>query len=108
MSRRGRSGRPVSVGRLLPRALRRLDLDRVVEEQHLVSLWPSVVGEKIAAHTTALDLKRGVFRVAVDSQGWMTQLMFLKPQLLRKLVGRARKGAVKDIRFTLARGPHRA
>ncbi len=101
--RRGRSRKFHRLGEVLPRVMKRLNLDRVVQEQRVVEVWPEVVGEKIAQHTRATSMQRGVLLVLVDNPGWMTQLTFLKPELLRKLAPRARKGIVKDIRFRLSR-----
>lgn len=43
--------------------------------------------------------------VAVDSPAWLTQLTFLKPELLKKVAGRVGKGRVSDLQFVLARAP---
>jgi predicted nucleic acid-binding Zn ribbon protein len=109
MSRKARSGRLASLGQLLPRAVKNLRLGSVVEEQRLLALWPDVAGAKLAEHTRAVSLDRGVLVVAVDDPGWLAQLVFLKPKLLAKVAGRVKKGAVKDLRFTLGRtGPGRS
>ncbi len=88
-----------SVDELLPRVLRRLHLDRVVAEQPAVELWPEVAGEAVARHARARSVDDGVLCVAVDSAGWMTQLTYLKPQLVARLNQRAGRRVVRDIRF---------
>jgi predicted nucleic acid-binding Zn ribbon protein len=109
MSRKARSGRLASLGQLLPLAVKGLRLERAVVEQQLLGLWPEIAGAKLAAHTRAIKLERGVLVVAVDDPGWLAQLVFLKPKLLAKVAGRARKGAITDLRFTLGRtGPSRS
>lgn len=103
MSRKARSGRLASLGQLLPLAVKGLRLQRAVTEQHLLGLWPEIAGAKLAAHTRAIKLERGVLVVAVDDSGWLAQLVFLKPKLLARVAGRTKKGAVRDLRFTLGR-----
>lgn len=103
MSGRERRYRFARLGELLPRAVKSLRLERAVDEQRLLAMWPVVVGPKLAAHTRAASLDRGVLVVLVDDPGWLAQLVFLKPKLLARVAGRARKGAIRDLRFTLGR-----
>ncbi len=105
MLRRRKSRKFRSLGDVLPRVLKRLHLEKVVEAQKLVRLWPEVVGDKIAQHTRALSVEGKTLVVVVDSPGWMTQLTYLKPQLLKKVARQVKRGLVKDIRFVLGSGP---
>lgn len=93
-----------SVDELLPRVLRRLRLDRAVAEQPVVESWPEVAGAAVARHARARSIESGVLYVVVDSAGWMTQLTYLKPQLLAKLNARAGRALVRDIRFVSGGG----
>ena len=88
----------------MPKVVKQLSLNGVVQEQKLLQAWPQVVGERIARHTQALSVNRRILVVAVDSPGWMMQLTFLKPELLRKLAPRAKKDELRDIRFVLGGG----
>lgn len=101
MSRRRKSRRFRSIGDVLPRVLRKLNLEETVKAQKAVQVWPDVVGEKAVRHARALSIEDKTLLVAVDSPGWMTQLIYLKPQLLRRLKQKVKKGVVKDIRFVL-------
>ncbi|UCG43437.1 MAG: DUF721 domain-containing protein [candidate division WOR-3 bacterium] len=97
--RRGRSKRFRRVGQVLPAAVKRLGIDKFIDEERVLELWPKAAGADIAQHTRALSLERGTLRIAVDSPAWMTQLIYLKPQLMRKLTGMAKRRTIKDIRF---------
>jgi predicted nucleic acid-binding Zn ribbon protein len=56
--------------------------------ERLVVAWPDVVGEELAAHSSPVSLSEGgVLRVAVDHQGWATELSFSASQVLGKLGG---------------------
>lgn len=103
MLRRARLRRFRSVGEVLPKVLAKFDLEKVVAGQKAVEAWPGVVGEQIARHARAVGFEQGKLLVVVDNPGWMTQLKYLKPKLIAKLAGLARKGVVSDIRFMLSR-----
>lgn len=96
---RGRSSRFRRLGDVLPQVVRKLRLDAVAAAQPAVNDWPVIVGARIAAHTRAVSIERGVLLVVADSPAWMTQLAYLKPQLLRKLSARVGRDRVTDIRF---------
>jgi predicted nucleic acid-binding Zn ribbon protein len=78
-----------------------------VAAQPAVNEWPRLAGERIAQHARAVAVDRGVLVVVVDSPAWMTQLAFLKPELLRKVAARVGRGRVKDLRLVLGHGPTR-
>ncbi|HDR00422.1 MAG TPA: DUF721 domain-containing protein [candidate division WOR-3 bacterium] len=101
MAKRGRFRR---LDRTIPGVLSRLGLDRDLEEQRLLDAWPGLVDKRIAGHTRAVALERGVLVVAVDSPTWMTQLRFVKSDILRAIAPRFRSGVVRDIRFVHGRG----
>jgi predicted nucleic acid-binding Zn ribbon protein len=89
----------VSLRSALPRVIKGLKLQDTVAQQRVIAAWPAAVGEKVVAHTRALYIERKVLVVAVNSPAWMTQLAFLKPQILRKLAARGGQGLVEDLRF---------
>lgn len=103
MSKRARYTKFTRLGDVLPRVVRGLRLETVVAAQPAVNNWPQIAGASIAAHTRAVLVERGVLVVAADSPAWMTQLVYLKPQLLRKVTARVGRGKVTDIRFILER-----
>ncbi len=45
--------------------------------------------------------------IVVDGPAWITQLRFLKPQLLKKIDARVGKGLITDLRFVLGNGESR-
>ena len=99
MSKRDRSRRWRRLAEVLPGLARSWQLDQALLEQRIASDWPAIVGERLAQHTRALSIEHCVLLIAVDNPVWMTQLVFLKPKLMAKLMPRLPKGVVKDIRF---------
>lgn len=65
--------------------------------------WPQVVGEAVAAHTRPRTLRQGVLVVEVDSPEWATQLRYLEEDLLRRLGRSVRPGVVTGIRAVVRR-----
>lgn len=84
--------------------LKRLGLERTLAAERAVVIWPELVGAKAAEHARAVAVDSGVLIVMVDSPTWSTQLLYLKPQLLKKLDRRLGSGLIKDIRFALETG----
>jgi predicted nucleic acid-binding Zn ribbon protein len=101
MSRPAKSRKFRSVGSVLPRVLKGLKLDRVLAAQPAVDLWPQIAGPKTAEHTRAVEVDGKTLVIIVDGPAWMTQLRFLKPQLIKKIDGRVGKGLITDLRFVL-------
>jgi predicted nucleic acid-binding Zn ribbon protein len=88
------------VGRLLPSILRQLGLEQRFNEQQVLTLWPAVVGDELAARTKATRIDRGVLYVHVDHGAWMQELHFLEKDLIEKLRERAPGVAIEKIRFS--------
>lgn len=69
-----------------------------------VTDWPELVGEAVARHSEAIGVMDKTLLVVVDSPAWMTQLAFLKDQLLEKVDKHIGPGRLTDIRFVLKQG----
>jgi len=101
--RRKKQRRFQTVNETLPRVLRRLGMEDKVLVYRAVSDWKLLVGESIARHTVAIGVEGKTILVAVDSPAWMTQLTFLKDQLLEKICRHIGSQQLTDIRFFLKR-----
>ena len=88
------------LGELLPSILSKLGLDQRFKEQQVLNLWPTVVGEELAARTKATKVNRGVLYVHVDHGAWMQELHFIEKDLLRKLRAQSPGVVLKKIRFS--------
>ena len=91
MDRRGFS----RIGDVLPAVLKSVGLDKKLKERELLSLWPSVVGEEIAARTEAIKIERGVLYVRVTHAAWLQELTFMESEIYKEL----RAAAPDDIEF---------
>jgi predicted nucleic acid-binding Zn ribbon protein len=102
-----------SAAELLPGVYRRLAGRAADEEALLLSLWPVVVGEKVAAQTRPVRLFGATLIVEAASQEWRRQLAWMAGQIIPRLNGAAGKPVVKDVEFRVAgqqapRPPQRA
>ncbi|MBF0124223.1 MAG: DUF721 domain-containing protein [Magnetococcales bacterium] len=67
--------------------------------QGLLRYWRHIFGDQIANHTEPVRLTNGVLVIRVDLSTWMTQLTFLKPEILGKVQQLLPQGSVRDIRL---------
>jgi predicted nucleic acid-binding Zn ribbon protein len=93
------AGEPEKIGGLISNLLSRLGFASRLEKQNAVTMWPNIVGPKIAEETKALRIDGETLVVKVARAAWRQQLTFMKEELLAKLESAVGKGSIKDIRF---------
>jgi len=77
--------------------------DRIAQAS-VIPEWRSLVGAQIANVTEPMSITpQGLLFVAVTTNGWMTELSLLEPELLRRLNERAGRLQIKRIRWQLRR-----
>ncbi|HEX2965618.1 MAG TPA: DUF721 domain-containing protein [Syntrophorhabdaceae bacterium] len=74
-----------------------------LDEIKIFSSWPEMVGERIAAHTRPVNVNNKVLFVEVDDPVWLTQLRYMKREIVNKIDTQIAAGLFKDIRFFLRR-----
>jgi predicted nucleic acid-binding Zn ribbon protein len=72
-----------------------------LSEEEIKSAWQIAAGEKAAAHTKPVSVKRSVLTVNVDASGWLYELTIKKKELLEKLDGRIRGRQLKGLKFRI-------
>jgi hypothetical protein len=77
--------KPEHLGKILQRALRKMDVPLKRTDRRIVALWENAVGPQIAARTLPETFKKGSLHVLVSSTSWLHQLQFLKEEILIKL-----------------------
>lgn len=71
-----------------------------VDEGTVLGRWSQVVGEDIAAHTSAVSVREGVLSVSAESTAWATQLRLLQSQIIAKIAASVGHGVVTSLRIT--------
>jgi predicted nucleic acid-binding Zn ribbon protein len=67
------------------------------------SVWPEIVGDALARHSTPLHLRAGVLRVRVDDPAWGGQFRYLTDTLVSALADRVPDAAIREISVAAAR-----
>jgi len=94
--------RPESLKKVLSEYLDTKGLTRRVNQANAIDDWAEVVGPQIAKVTEALSITPdGTIFVAVTTNGWMTELSLMEPELVRALNSHAGGWRVRKIRFRL-------
>ncbi len=88
-----------NVGDILKKVLEEKGIWNAVKQQEVVEMWEDIVGEKIAAHTEAVKMEKGILWVKVKDSAWLHHLSMLKPQLIKKISRRVHKKVVNDVYF---------
>ena len=96
--------KPEPLSNVLGSFLKESRLDERVEAAQVVPEWESLVGKQIAKVTKPISVTRdGTLFVAVKTNGWMTELSLMEPQILRALNAKAGRVRVRKIRLQLMR-----
>ena len=93
---------PEHLGQALARLIALRGLARVRGESQLQQTWNAVAGERIAGHTKALEIRRGVLHIGVANAPMLGELAsFHKLDLLTKLQADHPDLKIKDLKFKL-------
>jgi predicted nucleic acid-binding Zn ribbon protein len=95
----GRTGRPVKVAKILDDVLANLGLKERMVERELLHAWPEVVGEKIACHSRAVDIKDGILTLRADHAVWRQELTLLMPGIISRYNEIFGSGTVQEVRW---------
>ena len=93
-----------ALGDVLAKLLQDSGLAERVEQAAVVPEWGTLVGPAVAAVTEPLHVTAdGTLFVAVKTNGWMTELSLMEPELLRALNAKPERVPVRRIRWLLRR-----
>lgn len=99
-----RRERPHALGDVLASFLEKSGLAERVEQAQVIPNWAGLVGAQIAAITEPSSITAdGTLFVAVATNGWMTELSLMEPELLRALNAGDTRARVQRIRWFLKR-----
>jgi predicted nucleic acid-binding Zn ribbon protein len=102
MSREDRKQGPIRVDRILDGVLSEYGLDEGVANHGVLSVWSEIVGERVAAHVDAVDLRDGVLLLDTKHGAWRQEITLLLPHIRRECNRRFGDGTVTDIRWVRA------
>jgi predicted nucleic acid-binding Zn ribbon protein len=95
---------PQKLGDVVSGVLTKAGLSDRVAQAAVIPDWPALVGPQIARVTEPLSVTRqGTLFVAVTTNGWMTELSLMEPELLRRLNQRTGRLQIRKIRWQIRR-----
>ena len=89
--------RPVS--RIIQDTLALLGLQDRMQERGVLGQWPKIVGEEIAAHSQAVDIREGVLILEAEHGAWRQELTMLMPRIMEKFNELCGPGTVTEIQW---------
>jgi predicted nucleic acid-binding Zn ribbon protein len=94
-----RKGGVISLSKALHGLLRSWGLDGKIREHQTVDFWDQIVGPRIAEKTQSLRVEDGKMFVRVRTSSWKTELVFMKPDIIKRLNQAVGRKVIKDIIF---------
>lgn len=91
----------VSLQKTLTKVLKEKKITGDLDLFRIFPMWNDIVGDKTAQHTRPVRIKDRILYVEVDDPMWLTQLKYMKIDILEKIDMKIKKGAFKDLRFFL-------
>lgn len=104
-SKRSRKTPPARIGSILTGSFSSLDLKKRLREYRIKKAWAEIVGENISKKARPARLRGKTLHVTVTSSPWMSELRFLKHDIISKINetlgegGEGDKGTVTEIVF---------
>ncbi|MFH1373527.1 MAG: DUF721 domain-containing protein [bacterium] len=90
---------PQSVGGVIEKVVKSLGISGSYHGWLIVSKWPEIVGERVAARSRALRYSEGTLYVAVPDDTWRQELSMEREAILRKIHSYPSGRVVKELRF---------
>jgi len=97
------AGQLEPVGELLRNVLRRLGLERRLEEQRAIEAWPGIVGPAVAEQARAVAIREGVLFVDVATNVWMQELGLMRDSIAERLNAHLGAPLVRKIVLSIER-----
>lgn len=94
----------VSVQDTLQRVLKSYRLSVDMDAYKVFSLWDDIVGRRMADHAVPSKIMEKTLYVEVDDPLWLSQIKYMKGDILGKIDVRIRRGLFQDLKFYLKTG----
>ena len=87
------------IGKALGEFIKDSKIEKGLEQNKAIMIWPEVVGKKIADNTEVCSVESGVVLVKVKTPVWRQELQLQKYDIINQLNKTLTKKTIKDIRF---------
>jgi predicted nucleic acid-binding Zn ribbon protein len=86
---------------VVEKVLKKYRLNGDLDAYRVFQLWNDLVGERIAGHARPVRIDGYALLVEVDDPLWLTQLKYMKQDILGKIAATIKPGALREMRFYL-------
>lgn len=83
--------------------LKRMDRSEDLPKAAVISVWRSVVGDRIADHTYVVGVRKRELLIATDSAAWASELTYMAEELKTRINEGVGQELVGSMRFTVSR-----
>ena len=90
---------------ILDRSLKRLPVNRRLEDYAIWSIWNDTVGPAVARNAQPEKIRNGILFVKVSAPTWMQQLQYMKDLIMAKINERLQRQVVNSIFFMVGTLP---
>ncbi len=88
-----------TIGQALSQLIKDLGIEKEILRNRAITIWPEVVGKKIANISKAEKVVGRTLFVSVKNDSWRNELFFLKKEIIQKLNQKMGKNAIDDLKF---------
>ena len=74
-------------------------LEKGVNQNKSIELWPEIVGEKISKNTEPQTVESGTLIIKTKNSAWRQELIFKQSEILESINKKLGKNTIKAIRF---------
>ena len=79
--------------------LQKNGLEKGVNQNKAIELWPDIVGEKISKNTEPQAVESGTLIIKTKNSAWRQELIFKRSEILKSINKKLGKNTIKAIRF---------
>jgi predicted nucleic acid-binding Zn ribbon protein len=87
----------------LENVLKEYNIKEDLDVYKIFHLWTKIVGDKTARHTKPVRIGKNTLFVEVDDPLWLTQLRYMRDDIMDKIDSSVKKGVLTDVKFYLKR-----
>ena len=87
------------IGKAIKGFLKKAGLEKGVNQNTAIHIWPSVVGQKVSENTEAQSVESGTLVVKTKNSAWRQELVFKQTEIIQGLNKELGKNTIKSIRF---------
>jgi predicted nucleic acid-binding Zn ribbon protein len=91
----------VSLRKALENVLLEYHIAGDIDAYKVFHLWEDIVGGRTAHHTKPIRINQSILYVEVDDPLWLSQLRYMKLDIMDKIDRMIKKGVLKDLKFYL-------